>query len=264
MLCKKVLPLLSEFLDGVLDADRAVQVNQHLGQCIPCRKEFNSLSALQNKLRSLDGVRAPEVLHRLVKIQIAKEPWPARARNELERYWSVIRTTETVWYATRALGTVMAFMFFVMMPNAITPYIVVQAQDAQRASITPTYYCLGRQPDYRHSVSRSLAKNFGMAPARNQVLPNRTDPAAINDQYLLEFGRSTSDGGKDDNLTVAATVDRSGAAKVETVLEHPSDKALLTTIRDLISSARFRPASENGQAVASTIVFTFSKVFVSD
>jgi hypothetical protein len=264
MLCEKFLPLLSEFLDGVLDADRAIQVNQHLGQCIPCRKEFNSLSALQKKLRSLDGVKTPEVLRRLVQHQLAKEPWQARVRNELERYWSIIRTTEAMWYATRALGTVMAFMFFVLMPNAITPYIVVQAQDAQRASITPTYYCLGQQPAYRHSVSRTLAKNFGMAPAPTQVLRGRTDPAAINDSYLWEYGRSISDAGEDDSFSVATTVDRNGAGKVETVLEQPFDKTLLTTFRELIASARFRPASENGQAVKSPLVFTFSKVFVSD
>lgn len=196
MLCEKALPLLSEFLDGVLDADRTVQVNQHLGQCIPCRREFDSLSALQKKLRSLDGVKAPEVLRRLVQLQLAKEPWPARARNELERYWSIMRTTETMWYATRALGTVVAFMFFILMPNAITPYIVVQAQDAQRASNTPTYYCLGQQPAYRHSVSRTLTKKLGMATDSTLVVPGRTDPAALNDLYLLEYGRSTSSAGK--------------------------------------------------------------------
>ena len=52
MLCKKVLPLLSEFFDGVLDDDTSVQVSQHLGQCIRCRKEFNGLSALLTMLNS--------------------------------------------------------------------------------------------------------------------------------------------------------------------------------------------------------------------
>jgi hypothetical protein len=261
MLCEKVVPLLSEFLDGVLDDTRAIQVNQHLGQCISCRREFNSLSALQKKLRSLDGVKAPEVLHRLVQIQLAKEPWLTRVRNELDRYWSVIRTTETVWYATRALGTVMAFMFFVLMPNAITPYIVVRAQeDTQRASITPAYYCLGQQPAYRVGVSRTLTKNLGMS----RSLHSRSAPAALHDLYLLEYGYSISRAGEEDNFSVATTVDSSGTAKVETVLEYPSDKTLLTTFRELIASARFRPARENGQAVTSPLVFTFSKVFVSD
>jgi len=260
MLCNKVSPLLSEFLDGVLDDDTAVQVNQHLGQCISCRKEYNALSTLQKKLRSMSGVQAPEFLRRLVRCRMAEEPWPVRVRNELERYWSIIRTTEAMWYATRAVGTLVASLFFLLVPSAITPYLAVEAQDTQRASITPAYYCLGQQPAYRNNVSRSLTKKLGMSPS----LQSRSAPAAINPLYLVEYGQSISRAGEEDNFSVVTTVDRSGAAKVETVLEHPSDKTLLTNFSWLIATARFRPASENGQAVAAPVVFTFSKIFVSD
>ncbi len=260
MLCNKVLPLLSEFLDGVLDDDTAVQVNQHLGQCIRCRKEFDTLSTLQRKLRSMSGVEAPEFLHRLVRYRLAEEPWRVRVRNELERYWSIIRTTEGMWYATRAVGTLLASLFFLLVPTAITPYLAVEAQDTQRASITPAYYCLGQQPAYRNNVSRSLTKKLGMSPS----LQSRSAPAAINPLYLVEYGQSISRVGEEDTFSVVATVDRNGAAKVETVLEHPYDQTMLTNFKWLIASARFRPASENGQAVTSPVVFTCSKVFVSD
>jgi hypothetical protein len=266
MLCEKVVPLLSEFFDEVLDQERAIQISQHLGQCIRCRKEFNSLSDLHTKLRSLERVQAPDYLQSLVKHQLAKEPWRARVRNELERYWSVIRTTETMWYATRATGTVIATVFFLLLPSAITPYISAEAQDAQRASITPAYYCLGQQPEYRNNVSRSLTKQLGLAPTQMQSQPGRSAPAALNPLYLVEYGDKFSretEGRKDDNVSIAATIDRSGAAKVETVLEHPYDETLLTSFRWLISSARFRPASKNGQTVPSTVVFTFSSTFVT-
>jgi hypothetical protein len=260
MLCNKVQPLLSEFLDGVLDEDAAIQVSQHLGQCISCRKEFDALSDVQKKLRSLSGMQAPEFLQRLVRVRLAEEPWSVRTRNELERYWSIIRTTEIMWYATRAVGSLIAALFFLLVPSAITPYLAVEAQDAQRASITPAYYCLGQQPAYRNNVSRSLTKKLGMSPS----LQGRSAPAAINPLYLVEYGQSISRAGEEDTFSVVTTVDRSGAAKVETVLEHPSDKTLLTNFKWLIASARFRPKSENGQAVSSPVVFTFSKVFVSD
>lgn len=252
---------MSEFLDGVLDDDTAVQVNQHLGQCIPCRKEFDALSSLQKKLRSMNQVQAPEFLHRLVRCRMAEEPWRVRVRNELERYWSIIRTTEAMWYATRAVGTILASIFFLLVPTIITPYLAVEAQDTQRASITPAYYCLGQQPAYRNNVSRSLTKKLGMS---SPALQGRNAPAAINPLYLVEYGQSIARTSEEDTFSVVTTVDRSGAAKVETVLEHPSDQTLLTNFRGVIASARFRPASENGQAVASPVVFTFSKVFVSD
>ncbi len=263
MLCENVIPLLSEFLDEALGSDKAVQVSQHLGQCIRCRKEFNSLSELRNRLRSLERVKAPEYLRRLVNYRLAEEPWRVRVRNELERYWSIIRTTEAMWYATRALGTVMASLFFLLVPSTITPYLAVEAQDTQRASITPAYYCLGQQPAYRNSVSRTLTQKLGMSPSQIKAQPGRSAPAAINDLYLVEYGQSISRAGEDDNLSVAITVDRSGVAKVETVLEHPADQTFLSSFIGMLASARFRPASSNGQAVTSPLVFTFSKVFVS-
>lgn len=264
MLCEKVLPLLSEFFDEVLDQDRAVQVSQHLGQCIRCRREFNNLSDLHTKLRSMDRMQAPEYLHSLVQHQLHQEPLRARVRNELERYWSIIRTTEAMWYTTRAMGTIIATFFFLLMPSAITPYISAETQDEQRPANTPAYYSLG--PEYGSNVSRSLTKTLGMA-APIQSQPGRSAPAALNALYLVEYGDSvfrTSAAGQDDNVSVAATVDRSGAAKVERVLEHPTDKMMLTSFLGLIASARFRPASKNGQTVSSTVVCTFSKVFVSD
>lgn len=112
MLCEKVLPLLSEFFDEVLDSDAAVQVSQHLGQCIGCRKEFDSYAALHHRLKSLNRMPAPEYLRSLVQHRLTQESWRAHLRNELARYWSIIRTTEGMWYATRALGTVMASIFF--------------------------------------------------------------------------------------------------------------------------------------------------------
>jgi hypothetical protein len=267
MLCEKVLPLLSEFFDEALDQERAVQVSQHLGQCIRCRREFNNLSDLHTRLRSLSDVQAPEYLRSLVRHRLVKEPLRARARNELERYWSIIRTTEAMWYATRAMGTVIASVFFLLLPSAITPYISAQANNNQRSSDTPGFYCVGQQPEYRNNVSRSLTKKLGMASAQIPSQPGRSAPAAINSLYLVEYGDNvfrTTPVGRDDTFSVAASVDSSGAAKVETVLEHPSNQTLLTSFLWLLASARFRPASENGQSVRSYVVFTNSVVFVSD
>ena len=255
MLCKTVLPLLSEFFDEVLDADTAVQVSQHLSQCQHCRKEFDSFADLHNRLSSLDRVQAPEYLRRLVQRRIAGEPWRARVRNELSRYWSVIRTTEGMWYATRALGTVMASMFFLIISSAITP-LYIQTE----SPVNTTGW-----PSLRAEVGASVLNRLGMTQVPLKMA-GRSGPAAINDLYLLEYGNreSVSRVEKDDTFSVDAVVDRSGSVKVQSVIEPPSDKALLSEFNAMISSARCRPASENGQAVPSHLVLTFSKVFVRE
>jgi anti-sigma factor RsiW len=254
MSCKKVLPLLSEFFDGVLDDDTSIQVSLHLNQCIRCRKEFNSLSALHDRLRSVERPQAPEYLRSLVQHRLTREPVRVRVRNELERWWSIIRTTETMWYATRALGTAAACVFFLTISTAITPlYMQAGATVSQRDSLT---FEDGRQ------VNRQLGKIFGV-PQPMPVKNGRSDPAAINPKYLTGFGEN--DSGKDEeSLSVLAMIDSSGAAKVESVIRSPADETLLTKFKTMLAGARFRPASENGQAVPAPLILTFSRILVSD
>ncbi|MGD0309004.1 MAG: hypothetical protein ABSC02_06910, partial [Acidobacteriota bacterium] len=59
-------------------------------------------------------------------------------------------------------------------------------------------------------------------------------------------------------------VDRSGAAKIQDILEYPVDESLLSAFAEMIMSANWRPASRNGRAVDSQLVLTFSRVYVSN
>ncbi len=76
--------------------------------------------------------------------------------------------------------------------------------------------------------------------------------------------RALRAGAEDDSFSVVTMVDRSGSAKLQSVIETPSDKTLLSDFNEMISSARCRPARENGQAVPSRLVLTFSKIFVHE
>jgi hypothetical protein len=220
MLCKNVLPLLSGFHDKVMDADASVQVSQHLDQCILCRKELESLSVLQGKLRSLKGIEAPEFLGSLVEHRIAeieKNSWRRNLRNELERMWSIIRTTDSTWYITKALGTVMTSLFFFLI----------------------------------------CSNNMLLSP------PNLKQPV-INDDDLNKIAEIMSQSGKDDALTVLAKVDPSGSGKVQNVIERPNDQRLLNNVNEMIAKAHYRPASKNGKAIPSDILFIFRTISVYD
>ncbi len=255
MLCKKVVPLLSEYFDNVLDAVTTVQVSQHLGQCLQCRKELKSLSALHGKLRSLNGVQAPEYLDRLVQRRLNsmhQNSWRNRLRNELERRWSRIRTTEGMWYVTRALGTVMTSVFFFLIARTISPlYIDVNAPVEERKVLLSAY---GQQ------VGKHFLANFGMLP------PQRTysykSVPAINHQYLKSFGESISQDGDDYDFSLLTYVDRSGQAVAQSVVEHPNAESFLNDFNKVISSGRFAPAKKDGEAVPSYMILMFSKISV--
>jgi hypothetical protein len=238
MLCKNIVPLLSEFFDEALDADTTVQVSQHLGQCAQCRKELDNLSALHGKLRSLRGVAVPGFLgnliqHRLVKMQ--QDSWRKNLRNGLERSWSKIRTTEGMWYVSKALGTVMTSLFFVLISSSVIP----------PAATVQEQHIIHPDPEY--------------AAHKRPII----SAPAISDLVLFGLAESMSSAGKDNTFSVVSDIDNIGTGKVQGIIGDPGDQNLLSKIKEDFSSTRWRPASENGKAVASRIVHTFSKVRVT-
>jgi hypothetical protein len=253
------LQRLSEYLDEALGADAAAEISQHLNGCAGCRKEHDRLAALRRKLRSLDRVPAPDCLGALVRHQIAYQSrnlWHVRLREELERSWSKIRTLESMWLVTRALGTVVASAFFFLISYAIAPYYV-QA-DAPRVSISP----------YGQQVGTGVLEKLGLIPAQPQKgiaapkIPVAKSNPAINDQYLSSFGQSISEAGKDYDFSVVTYVDSSGAATIRNILEHPDAYDFVSNFNKVIASGRFAPARENGEAVPSHIVLMFCKISV--
>jgi hypothetical protein len=234
MLCKKVLRLQSQFLDEVLDADTTVQVSQHLAQCARCRKEFDSLSKVHGKLRSLKGVRAPAYLHNLIEHRLAgmhQNSWLGNLQNGLERRWSIIRTTEGMWFVSKALGTVMTCLFFIVITSSAIP---------------PIY-------------------NAALSPAPANIALKRTiqSAAAINDGWLYNVGESMSSAENDNTFSVLVEFDSSGSATIQEVLGDPGDQNVVSKIKEMFSLAHCRPASENGKAVSSHNVYIFSKAKVT-
>jgi hypothetical protein len=256
MLCEKVLPLLSEYFDEVLDAETAIQVSQHLDQCARCRKELSGISAVHDRLRSLNGIRAPEYLHDLVNhhvVSLSKNSWRAQLRQTLERQWSLFRTIDGTWYANRILGTIMTAMLVVLIANGINPIPVEATSPKPDRVVNPT--------DYSKRVFRNVQARLGRPPAK--VPPGRDiQLSAIHYSYLDELGKSNPQHAEDDTLAVVATIDPMGRSKLQTVVEPPSDQNLLRGVNEVISTARCRPASKNGQAVSSYLVLIVSRIYV--
>jgi hypothetical protein len=250
MLCRKVLSQLSEYLDEFLDSNTAIRVSQHLDYCESCRKEFESLSMIQQRLRSLPAIQTPEYLRGLVQIRLSagrKEPISIRIRNVLERRWSIIRTTEGIYYWTRALGTVMTAVFFLLISSVVNPYYMnVEARPID---------WMPRSSDYSQQVLINAQKKLGMHPV--QAPGGRVDPA-INDLNFLSVPPSS----EDDNMAFVTAVDTDGAGKMENVIEYPKDKEQLSRVIEMITNARFRPGSKNGQAVPSKMLIIRNSISV--
>lgn len=60
MECNKIRELLSEYIDGILDPEQTLWIQDHLAHCDRCSQEFTALKAVADSMNSLEPVKAPE------------------------------------------------------------------------------------------------------------------------------------------------------------------------------------------------------------
>ena len=259
MKCDRVLGNLSPFLDGMLEEDLTAGVEHHLAGCSDCSRELARLKQLRAQLLDLRPVATPDYLHHLVRLRIrnARENTVRQGlRAVLEYQWSRIRTTEGMWYLTRLAGAMATIILFVAIYSAMNPiYLGITGPLPDHEWMSP--------PHFRPwQLGNAILGNLGMRPVEAHKMPVRSSDPKINDLYLVQLGESASRTGRDDTVSVVTMVDRSGTATKPEILEYPEDESLLSEFTDMIMSAGWRPASKNGRAIDSPLVFTFSKIYV--
>ncbi len=257
MRCEKALRRLSPYLDGILESDAMVEVSRHLNECRNCNGEYERLKKLQQALRNFAPARTPDYLYSLVALRIhsaRQATWRQALQSAWEYRWSRIRTTGVTWYLTRLMGSLATVVLFITISSAMNPIYLGYPTPAHQENKSG----LIRSQQFVVTV----LKNLGLKGHRVPV--SRSDPK-INGQYFLNFVEETaSRPGHDDTMSVDCVVDSYGSLSVQGVLEYPTDPSLLHQYIDMIMSARFRPASQNGKAVDSRLVLTYSKIYVYD
>ena len=256
MNCPRVLKQLSWFVDDVLDAPASDRISEHLNQCRNCRREFDRLLHLRSKLSSLSAPAPPEYLRHLLELRLredAHDTWRERMRHAWEYRVSRIRTTEGIWYLTRLVGSAMTVLLFLAISASINPiYLALPQQEwPERTAVV-------------QNIRAQLLRNVGVVTFDSRKKQSAPMEPGINPLYLLEFAESASRSSRDDTVAVAALVDKRGEAKIQNVLEYPVDKNLLSDFNNMLVSARYRPATQNGRAVESHLVLAFSKISVYD
>ncbi len=256
MRCEKVLGRLSWFIDDMLEENLASEVSQHLKDCPCCDHEFTRLRKLQAVLKGMEPVKAPDYLGDLVNLKISRArsaSWRTSLQSAMEYRWSRIKTTDGIWYLTRLMGAMATIVFFIAIYSAMNPLYLSLADEIPTRVDWPN-----TQPSQR--LALGVQRALGMP--ESQKKPVRSSEAKINDLYLDKLGQSASKTAHDDTVSVLSMVDRNGSATVQGILEYPADDSLLSDFTEMINSAVWRPASQNGRAVDSRQVLIFSKIYV--
>jgi hypothetical protein len=261
MSCKRVSKLLSEFFDGVLDADMSARVSQHLKLCEKCRKELGSLSILHGRMSSMEKLQAPDYLYQLVQNRLTdknKNSWRNQLKDALAFRWSRIRTTEIQFYWTRMLGTLMATLCFCfVIISAVDPF---NEGDNMQAAGPSTI-----SNEYRLELIYSMWEIGGRPPIEKIKKDDQVGPE-MDRQSQANIGKlpieSGSDAKENENFSVLLSVDNKGKGKLDNVIEMPENRDLLPGLYNLIEGARYRPASMNGRSVSSLLFLIFNNITV--
>ena len=261
MSCKKVSKLLSEFFDGVLDADMSARVSQHLKRCVRCRKELDSLSILHGRMSSMEKLQAPDYLYQLVQNRLTdkkKNSWRNQLKDALAFRWSRIRTTEVQFYWTRMLGTLMATLCFC--------FVIISAIDP--FSEGPNMQEPGRSTNSNEFIQEfnlTMGEIGGRLPIEKIKMDDQVGPE-MDRQSLANIGKlpieSGSDAKDNENFSVLLGVDNKGKGKLDKVIDMPENRDFLPSLNNLIEGARYRPASTNGRSVSSLLFLIFNNVTV--
>ena len=142
MNCQKIKKLINPYIDQVLDAESAQQVEEHLKSCPTCREEYIRLKEMVTSLNSVSQVSAPQNLSQSIMTKISREDiqiqssWMDRIKKRISipslsfpplplsfpRKWESMFSFRLVSVAaTAALIVFFAFTFVFNTPD--TPFI---------------------------------------------------------------------------------------------------------------------------------------------
>lgn len=76
--CKKIHPMLADYLEGLLKPSEAARVESHLKDCAEGRKELEGLKRLRGVLAALPEPRVPQDLHGKIMARLQGRPLPIR------------------------------------------------------------------------------------------------------------------------------------------------------------------------------------------
>jgi hypothetical protein len=112
--CTNIRPLLSEYIDGMLDASEMSAVRGHLHACKDCNREYEALNSLLRKMGDIQAVKAPDDFLAKVHEKINERPSPMDRIRDL---FDFSRIRIPIEAAAFALTAVLILSLFYILPN---------------------------------------------------------------------------------------------------------------------------------------------------
>jgi hypothetical protein len=112
--CANIRQLLSEYIDGMLDASEMSAVRGHLHACTDCNREYEALNSLVRKMGDIHAVKTPDDFLAKVHEKINERP---SLMDRIRDLFDFSRIRIPIEAAAFALTAVLILSLFYILPN---------------------------------------------------------------------------------------------------------------------------------------------------
>lgn len=189
--CNEVLSRLHPYLDSELDLPSVVEVERHVGSCVACRRELQSLRSLQSGVRTHAQYHAAPALEERIRARLGldsstREPARPSSRRPAFTRWlelgAVAATAAVVsWfgalqYAYRAPGAPIAEQVIAGHARAVLTSHTVDIETSDQHSVKPW---LSSRLDFSPPVADLGSEGFPLVGGRLDYLDQRPVAALV-------------------------------------------------------------------------------------
>ena len=263
MNCKNLQFDLPLYLDDVLSEDERVSIEKHLPTCPLCRQKLSEYIELRNDLRMVSRPAIPANLLKSVRSAVANEinQPTIQIGTESQMSWS---EKFSHWVLPYSVGTVAASIFtFVMMSFILTgdtnnrEYLTVNGKLNQSSVLLA------------ESSPERIRETITFPEEYENISITNYHPDVNPSGALMVLSNSIVRGNiKDEEVVIVADVFNNGLAKINEVVEPPSDDKVLNELQNAFQNnpenAPFLPSKDYKNDKSIRVILKIQRVDIVD
>jgi putative zinc finger protein len=216
--CTHAQELLSSYIDSMTSSDETLRLEAHLAQCTTCPDHLQSLISLRNMLAQIEPAAPPEDLVLETRVKLSH----ARNHNYLDWFDDRLQNVLKPLAMPALFGVSLTMLFFGVLFGNIVSTSTVLAQD------------------FAHQLPAAEAESNSHPQWNNSSVVE----LASNNNRLEE------------PLMLGLDISEDGRVMDYNILSGRRSPAVDRWIKEVLSLARFTPATAFGKPVVSTIILT--------
>jgi predicted anti-sigma-YlaC factor YlaD len=224
----RVQRLLSAYHDGELSPVVTARVEDHLGNCLTCRKEYQHLSRVANAVRHIPRLEAPQSLARMIRRRINEE---VMGMVPIFRGELLSCRSRQLLLPALSLGALLT-LFIV---GGVVLYGLYQTA-----------------PPVPHNAGLVTTSVSPVFLEIEMISPRMRDGCV----QKLPYSEMAS--GKAGTLLTFAAIGQDGAVHGLHVIDRDGDEMMLTRTLEALRTSGFEPARIGGQNVAINFLYLFT------